>query len=194
MASKKDLIDISKIFKKNKNDKLIFLKCVSSYPAEAKDFNLKVLKKYQKEFSCLTGLSDHSIDSTAANVSVSLGARVFEKHISLQNVKSLDSSFSTDENNFHLYVRSIHNAFKSLGETTYGAVKSEKASLQERRSIYVIKNVKKNDLITEDNISIIRPAYGLAPKMKNLVLQKRFKKNLKIGQRLKIEYIKKNEN
>ena len=194
MASKKDLIDISKIFKKNKNDKLIFLKCVSSYPAEAKDFNLKVLKKYQKEFGCLTGLSDHSIDSTAANVSVSLGARVFEKHISLQNVKSLDSSFSTDENNFHLYVRSIHNAFKSLGETTYGAVKSEKASLQERRSIYVIKNVKKNDLITEDNISIIRPAYGLAPKMKNLVLQKRFKKNLKIGQRLKIEYIKKNEN
>ena len=194
MASKKNLIDIFKIFKKNNNNKLIFLKCVSSYPAEAKDFNLNILKNYQKEFNCLTGLSDHSMDNTAANVSISLGARVFEKHISLKNVKSLDSSFSTDENNFHIYVKSVQDAFESLGKTTYGAVKSEKASLQERRSIYVTKNVKKNDIVTDENIAVIRPAYGLPPKMKNKILKKKFTKDLKIGQRLKIEYIKKNEN
>ncbi len=191
MASKNDLVEIIKIFKKNRNDKLILLKCVSSYPANPEDFNLNVLKNFQKEFNCLTGLSDHSLDSTAANVSVSLGARVFEKHIYLKNVKTLDSSFSTDENNFNIYVKSINDAFKSLGEEKYGAVKSEKASLQERRSIYVTKNVKKNDLITEENISVIRPAYGLPPRMKNSVLKKKFKKDLKIGQRLKIEYIKK---
>ena len=190
MATKKNLIDIFNIFKKNKNNKLIFLKCVSSYPAECKEFNLKVLKKYQKEFSCLTGLSDHSLDSTAANVSVSLGARVFEKHISLKSVKSLDSSFSTDEINFPLYVKSVHDAFKSLGTATYGAVKSEKASLQERRSIYVTKNVKKNDIITDENIAVIRPAYGLTPKLKNKILKKKFAKDLKIGQSLKINYIK----
>ena len=190
MASKEDLVDILKIFKANKNNKLIFLKCVSSYPAESKDFNLNVLKKYQNEFNCLTGLSDHSLDSTAAIVSISLGARVFEKHLSLKNVKSLDSSFSVNESNFKFYVKSLHEAFESLGTTTYGAVKSEKASLQERRSIYVTKNVKKNDIITEENISIIRPAYGLAPKMKSIILKKKFTKNLKIGQRLKIEHIK----
>ena len=67
---------------------------------------------------------------------------------------------------------------------------SENASLQERRSIYVIKNVKKNELITDKNISVIRPSYGLSPKMKNKILNKKFKKDLKFGQRLKIEYIK----
>ena len=190
MASKKDIVEIIKIFKKNRNDKLILLKCVSSYPANPEDFNLNVLKNFQTEFNCLTGLSDHSLDSTAANVSVSLGARVFEKHISLKNVKTLDSSFSTNENNFRIYVKSINDAFKSLGRAKYGAVKSEKASLQERRSIYVSKNVNKNDLITEENISVIRPAYGLPPGMKNTILKKKFKKDLKIGQRLKIEYIK----
>jgi len=190
MASKKDLLEIIKIFKKNNNKKLILLKCVSCYPAKSEDFNLNILKKYQKEFNCLTGLSDHSLDSTAANVSVSLGARVFEKHISLKNVQSLDSSFSTDENNFNIYVKSIQDAYKSMGKTIYGAVNSEKASLQERRSIYIVKNVKKNELITNENISVIRPSYGLSPKMKNKVLKKRFKKDLKIGQRLKIDYIK----
>ena len=190
MASKKDLLEIIKIFKKNNNKKLILLKCVSCYPAKSEDFNLNILKKYQKEFNCLTGLSDHSLDSTAANVSVSLGARVFEKHISLKNVQSLDSSFSTDENNFNIYVKSIQDAYKSMGKTIYGAVNSEKASLQERRSIYIVKNVKKNELITNENISVIRPSYGLSPKMKNKVLNKKFKKDLKIGQRLKIDYIK----
>jgi len=190
MASKKDLMEIFKIFKKNKNHKLIFLKCVSSYPAIPQDFNLNAIQKYKTKFDCLTGLSDHSLDSTAAAVSVALGARVFEKHISLKNVKSLDSSFSTNEDNFSNYVKSIHDAYKSIGEKTYGAVNSEKASLQERRSIYVVKNVKKNELITNDNISVIRPSYGLAPKAKNIILNKRFKKDLKFGQRLKIEYIK----
>tara|TARA_B110000977_G_C11078098_1_gene491894 strand:+ start:1427 stop:2482 length:1056 start_codon:yes stop_codon:yes gene_type:complete len=190
MASKKDLLEIIKIFKKNNNKKLILLKCVSCYPAKSEDFNLNILKKYQEEFNCLTGLSDHSLDSTAANVSVSLGARVFEKHISLKNVQSLDSSFSTDENNFNIYVKSIQDAYKSMGKTIYGAVNSEKASLQERRSIYIVKNVKKNELITNENISVIRPSYGLSPKMKNKVLNKKFKKDLKIGQRLKIDYIK----
>lgn len=190
MASKKELLEIIKIFKKNNNKKLILLKCVSCYPAKSEDFNLNILKKYQEEFNCLTGLSDHSLDSTAANVAVSLGARVFEKHISLKNVQSLDSSFSTNENNFNIYVKSIQDAYKSMGKTIYGAVNSEKASLQERRSIYIVKNVKKNELITNENISVIRPSYGLSPKMKNKVLNKKFKKDLKIGQRLKIDYIK----
>ena len=184
MASFKDLKEIQKIFKK-KNCEFILLKCSSAYPADPKSFNLKTIPNMQKKFNCITGLSDHSIGSSVACASVSLGARVFEKHITiLKNDKAIDSFFSSDQNSFKQYVNDIRSAFNSNGKIYYGSTKEEKSSLQERRSVYVNKSIKKGEIFTKKNIVVIRPSYGLHPKFYKKVLGKKSKKTLNRGQRL----------
>ena len=184
MGSIIDLKRIDKIFK-NKKNKYIFLKCTSAYPASADSFNLKTLKDIQKKFGCLTGLSDHSLSSAPACASVSLGARVFEKHLTVsKSDKALDSFFSSDQYTFKKYVSDVREAFKSQGNIFYGPTKFEKSSLQERRSIYVCKNIDKGEIFTKKNIKVIRPAYGLHPLYYEKVLGKKSKKKLITGQRL----------
>jgi pseudaminic acid synthase len=188
MATFKELKNITKIFKKYKNEKLIFLKCVSSYPATHESFNLKTIEDIKKNFNCLTGLSDHSLDSTAAISALSLGAKVFEKHITINNEKTIDSFFSSDEELFKTYVQNIKNAWKCYGKVFYGSTKSERSSLQERRSLYVCQNIKKGERFTTQNIKVIRPSFGLSPKYFNKILNKKSKKKLFFGQPFKKEY------
>ena len=184
MASFKDLKEIQKIYKKEKS-KFIFLKCSSSYPAPIESFNLKTLQDMQKKFDCLVGLSDHSKGSVVACASIPLGARVIEKHLTLSiKDKAIDSFFSADKNSFKHYVEDIRSTYKALGKINYKTTKYEKSSLQERRSIYVRKNIKKGEIFTAKNISVIRPSFGLHPKHFYKIIGKKSKKTLKEGQRL----------
>jgi len=143
----------------------------------------------QKKFNCLVGLSDHSIGSTVACTSVALGARIIEKHITLSsNDNAIDSFFSSDSKNFKNFVNDIKMSFKALGQFHYKHTKFEKSSLQERRSIYVINDIDKNEEFTKNNIAVIRPAYGLKPNFFHKVIGKKSKRKLKKGQRLKFSH------
>tara|TARA_B100000989_G_scaffold166715_2_gene124683 strand:+ start:1508 stop:2557 length:1050 start_codon:yes stop_codon:yes gene_type:complete len=184
MASFKELSNIYNILRKNKNE-YIFLKCTSAYPASAKSFNLNTLEDLQKKFKCIVGLSDHSIGSAVASSAVALGARVIEKHLTISKVdKAIDSFFSSDKSSFKNYVQDIKLSFDALGKNYYGSTKNEKSSLQERRSIYVKKNIKKGEIFNTDNIAVIRPSYGLDPIYFDKILGKKSKKNLRKGDRL----------
>ncbi len=183
MASFKELNIIKCLLDKNKS-KFIFLKCTSAYPASAKSFNLNTLTDMEKKFKCIVGLSDHSIGSTVASTSVALGARVIEKHLTISRKdKAIDSFFSSDENNFKNFVQDVRLSFEALGKNFYGSTKYERSSLQERRSIYVSKNIKKGEIFTKNNISVIRPSYGLGPIHFKKVLGKKSKINLSKGDR-----------
>lgn len=183
MASFKELNIIKCLLDKNKS-KFIFLKCTSAYPASAKSFNLNTLTDMEKKFKCIVGLSDHSIGSTVASTSVALGARVIEKHLTISRKdKAIDSFFSSDENNFKNFVQDVRLSFEALGKNFYGSTKYEHSSLQERRSIYVSKNIKKGEIFTKNNISVIRPSYGLDPIHFKKVLGKKSKINLSKGDR-----------
>lgn len=185
MASLNDLKEIQKIYKSHKNQ-FIFLKCSSSYPAPAESFNLNTLKDMQKKFNCIVGLSDHSIGSAIACSSVSLGARVIEKHLTLDKKdKAIDSFFSSDKNNFRNYINDIKLSFKSLGNIRYKATDNEKPSLQERRSIYATKNIIKGEVYSKDNISVIRPSYGLHPKYYEKIIGKKNRVSIKKGKPLR---------
>lgn len=184
MASFKELQNIYNILKKNKNE-YVFLKCTSAYPASAKSFNLYTLNDLQKKFNCIVGLSDHSIGSSVASSAVALGARVIEKHLTISRVdNAIDSFFSSDKNSFKNYVQDIKLSFDALGKNYYGSTKNEQSSLQERRSIYVKKNIKKGEIFNIDNIAVIRPSYGLDPVYFDKILGKKSKKNLQKGDRL----------
>ena len=182
MAKVDEIEEIIKIFKRCKNKNFALLKCTSAYPSDPQESNLLGIKKLKKEFKCEVGLSDHTKGIGVAVGSVALGATIIEKHIVLKKGDgSIDEKFSLDPNEFKNLVYESNNAWSSLGNDYLGPSKNETKSLIFRRSIYVIKNVKKGETVSPKNIKIIRPSLGLKPKFYNQVLGKKFRKNISSG-------------
>ena len=115
-----------------------------------------------KKFRCNVGLSDHSSGSIASIVAVASGACVIEKHICLSHKdETVDSDFSLDKDEFKQLVIDIRNSEMSLGKPTYGVLAEENNSYRLRRSLYAIKDIRKGERFSSDNIKSIRPANGL---------------------------------
>ena len=191
LAEKKDIELALSTIRKEKNSKIILLQCVSSYPASISEQNLRSINYISNKYKCISGLSDHTLGYVAPMTAVALGAKMIEKHFNIKNNKSIDSFFSTNEREFSLMVKNIRLVEKSLGDGKIKISKSSKKNINSRRSIYVSDDIKKNSIITTNNVKIIRPGYGLHPKFFNLILNKKSTKSLKKGDRFKIEYIKK---
>ncbi len=191
LASLKDLkLAVSSIRKKG-NDKLIILKCTSSYPAETAKLNLNTMSDISKKFNCLSGFSDHTTNINIPIHAASIGASMIEKHVCLKNKKTVDSFFSIDTQEFNKMAKIIKNNKKSEGKISYELPSSSKKNLAGRKSIYVIEDIKKGEKFTLKNIKPIRPSYGLHPKFFNKILNKISKVNLSKGQRMKWNYVKK---
>ena len=190
MANFKEILDASNVVKKNKNKKLILLHCLSNYPADNKDYNLSIIKDLKRNFKCCVGLSDHTIGSTAAIASVALGAKIFEKHVKLDNDNlSQDSAFSMKVSDFKDYCSEIQNAWLSIGKVNYEK-DNEKNSRKNRRSIYITRNIKKDEVFSLKNIQRIRPANGLHPKYFYKIIGKKANKNLSKETPMKLDFIK----
>ena len=119
----------------------------------------------QERFGLVTGLSDHTIDNTTAITSVALGASIIEKHVTLdRNGGGPDDSFSLEEKELKELCVGAKTAWKALGQINYGRKSSEQANVKFRRSLYVVKDIQKGEIITTEHVRSIRPGYGLAPK------------------------------
>jgi len=161
---------------------MVILHCVSGYPAPAEEYNLQTIPDMAKRFDVLTGLSDHTLDSTTAITSIALGACVVEKHVTLdRNGGGPDDSFSLIPQELAQLCSSSKMAWQALGKVNYERTESEKGNAKFRRSLYVVKNIKKGDVFTVDNIKSIRPGFGLLPKFYTEVLGKRAKNDIAKG-------------
>lgn len=161
---------------------LVLLKCTSTYPATASDSNLVTTPHLAKMTNTLVGVSDHTLGTGVSVAAVALGAVVIEKHITLDRKDGgVDSSFSMEPHEFSDLVFQANQAWQALGSITYGGTKNEEKSKIYRRSIYIIKDIRMGDAITTDNIAIIRPALGLAPKYYDSLLGKVASRDLKKG-------------
>lgn len=190
MANFKEILDAVSEVKKNKNKKIILLHCLSNYPANNKDYNLSIISDLKKKFKCHVGLSDHTIGETAAIASVALGARIFEKHVKLDDDNySQDSSFSMKVSDFKSYCAKIQNTWESIGVVNYEK-KKDKDSKKNRRSIYITQNIKKNEKFTLENIKRIRPANGIHPKYFYKIIGKKANKDISRGNPMKLSFIK----
>ena len=128
------------------------------------------------------GLSDHTLGIGVALGSVSFGARVIEKHFTIDRSQGgVDSAFSLEPTEFKMLVEESERAFLAIGKVTYGIMDAELNSKKFKRSIYIVKDLKKGDVITAENIRIIRPGLGLSPKYFDLLLGKRVKQNINRG-------------
>ena len=145
-----------------------------------------MIEKYKKNYNTLVGFSDHSVGSLPAAVAVSFGANMIEKHIQLgKSKKNVDNFFSTEVNEFKKMVDTIRNTEKILGSINFKIPDKAKVSLNGKRSIYVVQNIKKGEKFTKKNIKVIRPVFGLDPKYYDKVLGKRTNVNLNIGDKLR---------
>lgn len=144
---------------------LAILHCVSGYPAPAEDYNLRTIPDMMKRFGLVTGLSDHTLDNTTAIASVALGASIIEKHFTLdRSGGGPDDSFSLEPADLAALCRDSKAAWAALGRIDYGRKSSEQGSVQFRRSLYFVKDIKAGEIITEEMIRSVRPGFGLAPK------------------------------
>lgn len=164
---------------------LILLKCTSTYPATANNTNISTIPHMRELFDVQVGLSDHTLGTGVAVASVALGATVIEKHFTLSREDGgVDSAFSMEPDEMAALVVETERAWQSMGNVTYGPTEKEKASLKFRRSIYVAKDIEVGEVFTKDNIKVIRPGYGLAPKYYEQVLGSNAKGALKAGKPL----------
>tara|TARA_A100001388_G_C28718081_1_gene474886 strand:- start:198 stop:1253 length:1056 start_codon:yes stop_codon:yes gene_type:complete len=176
--------------KKHGCKNFILLKCQSHYPADPSKLNLKSIKILEKKYKCPIGFSDHTLGIGSSIAAVLLGARVIEKHIKYyKEKKSLDAFFSLEPNEFKQMVKEIRVAEKSVGKSSLKIDPKTLRAMNGRKSILVNKNINKGEILSEKNIKIVRPAYGLHPKYYNKILGKKVNKKLHIGQSLKLNYI-----
>ncbi|EWH09472.1 N-acylneuraminate-9-phosphate synthase [Catenovulum agarivorans DS-2] len=172
------------------NKQVILLKCTSTYPASPENTHLSTITDMQQRFSCNIGLSDHTRGIGVAVASVALGACVIEKHFVLdRNAGGVDAAFSLEPREFAELVENSQQAFSAMGQVTYGGSAAEEKSKYYRRSIFVTQDVKAGEVIDKNNVKIVRPAIGLAPKYLPLVLGQTFSQDLTAGSALFSEHI-----
>lgn len=154
-------------------EEIILLKCTSTYPAEPNNTNLQTIPHMRDAFGCEVGLSDHTGGIGAAVASVALGASVIEKHFVLdRNGGGVDAAFSLEPSELKALVVETKRAWQALGRVCYGGTAAESNAKQYRRSIYVSQDIQPGERLGPDNLKIVRPAFGLAPKHWDQVIGK----------------------
>ena len=172
------------------NEDITLLKCTSAYPAPIEDANLLTMADMKDRYGVKVGLSDHTLGYDVALAAVALGASMVEKHFIMdRSIGGPDAAFSMDGKEFAAMAKSIRNVEKALGRVCYPSNASEIKGREYCRSLYVAKNVKAGDRITEDNVRSVRPGYGLHPKFFPDLLGKQFVRDCRIGERFKLDLI-----
>lgn len=164
------------------NHNITLLKCTSSYPAPIEEANLVTIPDLKERYGVEAGLSDHTLGIVAPVVAVTLGARVIEKHFILnKSIGGPDASFSLDEKEFTEMVKAVREAEMTLGKVSYELSDKVLENRRFARSLFVVKDVRAGEKLTEDNVRSIRPGYGMHPKNLYRVLGKKIKIDVNRG-------------
>ena len=174
MATLNEIREAATVARNAGASQLILLKCTSAYPAPPEEMNLKTIPEMKNTFGVPVGLSDHTLGITVPIAAVTLGVCVVEKHLTLSRaVRGPDSHFSLEPGEFATMVQAIRTAEEAMGEVRYGVTKQEARVHRYRRSLFVVKDMEKGEVFTEQNVRSIRPGQGLPPKCLKHVLGKR---------------------
>jgi N-acetylneuraminate synthase len=161
---------------------IVLLKCTSTYPATPENSNVSTIPHMKTTFNCEIGLSDHTMGCGAAIAAVALGATVIEKHFTLSRADGgVDSAFSMEPHEFSMLRLEADRAWQAIGQVTYGATPVEEGSLAFRRSLYIAEDMRAGDILTRQNLRIVRPGHGLPPKFFDTLLGKRIGRDAKAG-------------
>lgn len=179
-------IDELVLYLKSNKANFALLHCLTQYPANIRNCNLNMINFLKKKYKKIIGFSDHTNDFLAAYTAVSLGSNIIEKHFMLEEKKELlDSQFSFKPLQMEKLIKDCNNIWLSLRNNKKN-LRSDLIYKKFRRSIYICNNILKGERLTSNNIKIIRPGYGLEPKYYDEIIGKRVKRNLKIGDPIRL--------
>jgi N-acetylneuraminate synthase len=182
MASVAEMDEMVQTIRDAGCEQFILLKCTSTYPATPENSNVLTIPHMRKLFNCEVGLSDHTMGIGSSVAAVAHGATVIEKHFTLNRSDGgVDSAFSLEPEEMKQLVIETERAWQSLGKIKYGTSEAEKGSLTFRRSLYIAEDMKKDDILNEKNLRIVRPGLGLAPKYYDVVLGRKVNQDVKKG-------------
>ena len=161
---------------------LVLLKCTSTYPASPENSNILTIPHLRQLFGCEVGLSDHTMGVGVAIAAVAHGATVIEKHFTLSRTDGgVDSAFSLEPDELHTLVVETERAWRGLGRVTYGPTDGEMKSLVFRRSLYIAQDMKAGDVLTPENLRVVRPGNGLHPRYYEMLLGRVVKRAVATG-------------
>lgn len=144
---------------------IILLKCTSTYPATPENTNLMTIPDMRERFQVHVGISDHTLSIGVSIAAVALGAVMIEKHLTTARSEGgVDAAFSLEPDEMRHLVDEARRSWQALGTVHYGPVDEEKRSLRFRCSVYIVKDIKKGERFTKENIRIIRPGFGMHPR------------------------------
>lgn len=155
------------------------LHCNTDYPTKMEEVNLRAMNTIGNAFSVEIGYSDHTKGIEVPIAAVALGAKIIEKHFTLdRNMEGPDHKASLEPNELKNMVDSIRNIEIALGDGVKALTDSEKKNIKiARKSIISSTSIKAGEVFTEDNLTIKRPGTGLSPKMWDEILGKKAKKD-----------------
>jgi len=195
MASKENIEDVLDTIAATGNNQVILLKCTSLYPTNASDSHLATIDDMRSRYQCLIGLSDHSTGISISLAGVALGACMIEKHFVLdRQAGGVDAAFSLQADELKALVIESQRVHAAIGQVRYGGSENEQQSKKYRRSIYCCKDIKQGELFSKENIRIIRPGFGLAPKYYHQIIGLPATQAISFGTALNWEYIEKPDN
>jgi N-acetylneuraminate synthase len=177
------------VIRETGNMDFALLQCITNYPSRIESANLKVMPIYKKVFDVITGYSDHTPGDTVVLGAVALGAKVIEKHFTL-NKKDVgpDHPHSMEPDEFALMVKHIRDMERALGDGVKKVEEEESETvIVQRRGLCVSKKVKAGETFKKDNVIELRPALGILPKYKEVVVGHKAKKDMEAGSPIKWE-------
>lgn len=177
-----DIDESVRVLKEAGCKELVLLKCTSTYPATPETSNISTIPHMRQLFGTEIGLSDHTMGIGVAVAAVALGACVVEKHFTLRRADGgVDSAFSLEPEELKALVEESKSAFLALGKISYTVQKSEEKSKVFKRSIFAVKDIKAGEDFTTENIKVLRPGHGLAPRYYSDLLSKKAKNDIAYG-------------
>lgn len=182
IATLSDIEEAVNACKRMGNSKIALLKCTSAYPSPLEDINLKTMPNIKETFKTVVGLSDHTLGHSVAIGAVALGAKIVEKHFTLNRADGgPDAAFSMEPEEFKVMVDGIRDIEKALGEVSYDLTYKMMRSREHSRSLFVVRDIKAGELLSEENIKSIRPGFGMHPRYLKDVLGNTARMDIKKG-------------
>lgn len=172
------------------NNQVVLLKCTSAYPSPMDEVNLRTIPNMVETFKTVVGLSDHTLGTHVSVASVALGAKVIEKHFTIRRSEGgPDAAFSMEPEEFENMVNGIRVVEKALGTVTYELTEKQRRSREHSRSLFVVKDIKKGEVFTEDNVKSIRPAFGMETKYFKDIIGKKASQDIVKGTPMEWMYV-----
>ena len=177
-----EIVEVVDLVRREGGRTLVLMHCISAYPAPVESSNVRTIADMAERFNVPVGLSDHTLGSAAVLGAVAMGASLIEKHFILsRNESGLDAAFSMQPEELAAMCTAIREVHAAIGGICYGPAGAGRESLNFRRSLYVVEDVKEGASLSEHNVRIIRPGHGLSPKYYDNVICRRAARDIERG-------------